>query len=262
MATVVIVHGGWGGAWEWTDVATGLRGRGHEVVTPTLAGMGERAGEPGEVRLAAHVDDVLRALDGREGVVLCAHSYGGIPVSAAADRLPGAVALLVYVDALVPRDGQSALDLLPPWFGHLVRAGLAAHGPAWRVPVPEEALPPAAGIGAEIRAGYVSRLRAQPARTFADAVRLGGALDRIPRAFVRCGATGAARLRDDPIAPFAARARAEGWPFRDLAAPHDPQLFDPHGTARALHAMATSLLPARPAAPDGAGGAPASTSGH
>ena len=43
IACFVIVHGGWGGGWEWTAVARALRERGHEVYTPTLTGMGERA---------------------------------------------------------------------------------------------------------------------------------------------------------------------------------------------------------------------------
>jgi len=55
----VIVHGGWGGGWEWTAVARALRERGHDVFTPTLTGLGERAhlGGP-EVGLGTHVEDV------------------------------------------------------------------------------------------------------------------------------------------------------------------------------------------------------------
>ena len=55
----MIVHGGWGGGWEWTAVARVLRERGHDVFTPTLTGMGEREhlSRP-EVGLATHVEDV------------------------------------------------------------------------------------------------------------------------------------------------------------------------------------------------------------
>jgi pimeloyl-ACP methyl ester carboxylesterase len=44
---------------------------------------------------------------------MCGHSYGGMPVTGAADRLAQLVALVIYIDALVPRHGQSAFDLLP-----------------------------------------------------------------------------------------------------------------------------------------------------
>ncbi len=43
MATFVLVHGAWGGGWCWKDVAPLLRATGHDVYTPTLTGVGERA---------------------------------------------------------------------------------------------------------------------------------------------------------------------------------------------------------------------------
>jgi hypothetical protein len=42
-ATVGVVHGGWGGGWEWTPVGRELGRRGHEVFTPTPTGPSERA---------------------------------------------------------------------------------------------------------------------------------------------------------------------------------------------------------------------------
>lgn len=40
MANIVIVHGAFGGGWEWREVAELLRARGHVVYTPTLTGYG------------------------------------------------------------------------------------------------------------------------------------------------------------------------------------------------------------------------------
>ena len=101
----MIVHGGWGGGWEWAAVARVLRTRGHDVFTPTLTGMGERAhlGRPG-IGLATHVEDVVAVLELEDlhDVVLCGHSYGGMPVSGAADLAAERIRLVVYIDALVP----------------------------------------------------------------------------------------------------------------------------------------------------------------
>jgi hypothetical protein len=134
----VIVHGGWGGGWEWTEVARSLRERGHDVFTPTLTGMGERAhlGHP-QVGLSTHVEDV---------------------------------------------------------------------------------------------------------------VAVTGAIDSVGRAFVRCtGDELGHDLGGDPIVPAAARARREGWLYRELVAPHDPQLADPVGTATALHELtATARIEPEP----------------
>jgi pimeloyl-ACP methyl ester carboxylesterase len=241
MATLVIVHGAFGGGWEWSDVARELRARGHEVFTPTLTGMGERFHLGPEVGLATHVADVVAVLEYEDlrSVVLCGASYGGMPVAGAADRAADRTALVVYIDALVPRDGQSVLDLVPEEFGAMVRAATDDRGHGW-MEVPEAILPPTELISAGSRAGYVGRLRPQPVGTFTEPVRLTGASDRIPRAFVRCTAA-EVDIGGDPIAPMAARARAERWTYREIAAPHDPQLFDPAGTAAVLHELAGSV---------------------
>ena len=237
IATFVVVHGGFGGAWEWTPVARRLRRRGHEVFSPTLTGMGERAhlAAP-DVGVHTHVDDVVAVLEMEDlcDVVLCAHSYGGIPVTGAADRVPKRIGMLIYVDALVPRDGQSALDLLPDWFTDEAQATADARG---RVPMPRVLEPPAGWIDESERNRYVRRLRPQPLGSFTEPVRLSGAADDVPTAFIRCTR---AAPHGDPIAAMAARARAHGWAYRELDAPHDPQLLDPDNTARILHELAVS----------------------
>ena len=235
MATLVVVHGGFGGAWEWTPVAALLRAHGHEVFTPTLTGMGERAhlAAP-EVGLATHVQDIVAVLELEDlrDVVLCAHSYGGMPLTGAADRLADRVGRLVYIDALVPRDGQCAFDLLPDWFEPEAQETADALG---RVPMPAVLEPPPGWIDEGERQSYVSRLRPQPLASFSERIELSGAVDALPTAFVRC-------TRDsppgDPIAAVAARAADAGWAYRELAAPHDPHVVDPTGTARVLHELA------------------------
>lgn len=241
MPTFVIVHGGFGGGWEWTPVARPLRQWGHEVFTPTLTGMGERYHLGPRVGMAHHVEDIVAVLEFEDlrDVVLCGASYGGMAVTAAADRVAPRIALVVYVDALVPRDGQTGLELLPEWFADTVRVVADEQGHGW-VPIPPAVLPPAGLIREAERARFVARLRPQPVATFTEAVRLTGAIDRLPRAFLRCTA-GDLDVGGDPIVPMAARARAEGWPYRELAAPHDPHLFDPAGTAAILHDLASTV---------------------
>lgn len=237
MATFVVVHGGFGGAWEWTPVAHRLRTRGHEVFTPTLTGMGERShlAAP-SVGVSTHVEDIVAVLvmEDLHDVVLCAHSYSGIPVAVVADRVPERIGLLIYVDALVPQDGQSAFDLLPVWFAAEARANADARG---LVPMPAVVAPPEGSIDEAERNRYVQRLRPQPLGSFAERVRLTGAGAGLPRAFVRCTA---AAPPGDPIAAVAARARAGGWGYRELNLPHDPQLFDPDVTAAVLDDLATT----------------------
>lgn len=239
IASIVIVHGGWGGGWEWTGVARSLRERGHDVFTPTLTGMGERAhlGHP-RVGLSTHIEDVVAVLELEDlhEVVLCGHSYGGMPVTGSADRAVDRIGLVIYIDALVPRHGQSAFDLLPATFAQLAETSATTSGDGWRVPIPSSLLPPEGWVSDDVRARYVARLRDQPLATFAEPVQITGAIESLRRAFVRCTGDELGReFGGDPIAPGAARARREGWLYRELVAPHDPQLTNPVGTASAIH---------------------------
>jgi pimeloyl-ACP methyl ester carboxylesterase len=206
VATFVIVHGAFGGGWEWTGVAAALRAVGHAVFTPTLTGMGERSHLGPEVGLGTHVQDVVGLLEFEDlwNVVLCGASYGGMAVTAAADRVPDRVSLVVYIDALVPQNEQSGLDLLPSAFGDAVRSRADARGHGW-VEIPDAALPPVGLIPETRRAHYVARLRLQPVATFTERVALTGAIERLPRAFLRCTA-GSLAAGGDPIGPMAARA--------------------------------------------------------
>ncbi len=115
MATYVFVSGGWHGGWCWKRVADRLRASGHEVFTPTLTGLGERAHllEP-SVDLETHIADVLAVMDweGLDDVVLVGHSYGGMVITAIADRVPERLVQVVYVDALWPVDGESVGDIV------------------------------------------------------------------------------------------------------------------------------------------------------
>ena len=110
MTTVVLVAGAWHGAWCWQRVLPALWRAGHTAVPVTLTGVGERAHQLSpRVDLGTHVEDVVAAVRAQEcrDAVLVGHSYGGIVVTGAADRLGEEVVRLVYVDAVVPTPGRS-----------------------------------------------------------------------------------------------------------------------------------------------------------
>ena len=241
--TFVIVHGGWGGGWEWTPVARLLREQGHEVFTPTLSGLAERGHIGPEVGLSAHVEEVAGLLEFEDlhDVVLCGASYSGMVITGAADRVPDRIRLLVYIDAFVPEDAQSTLDFMPQEFAGMVQAVTDERGHGW-LPFPDEFLPPHGLIRDEEREHYVSRLRDHPAASCSEPVQLTGEVERLPRAFIRCTG-GDADEGDDPFGAMARRARSAGWPYRELALPHDPHLFDPAGTAAVVGELASIARP-------------------
>ncbi len=112
MANIVLIHGAFHGGWCWRLVASLLRRAGHEVFTPTLTGLGERAHLIGPaVDLDTHISDIVNAIEMEEltDVVLVGHSYGGMPVTGAADRMADRLSALVFLDAVIPKDGQTAI---------------------------------------------------------------------------------------------------------------------------------------------------------
>lgn len=241
MATYVLVHGGWGGGWEWTGVAERLRSRGHVVFTPTLTGMGERAhlARP-EIDLETHVEDVRAVLwyENLDDVILLGHSYSGAVVTGVADRVPERLRRLVYLDAFVPLDGQSEVDCVPrAWAETLMLAPARDRGDGWRIPSPfreaDLALP------AETARWYAARLTDQPLATCTQPLRLtgdGGAA--VPRTYVHCVSEGE-DPRSDPFLPFAQRAQELGWDYRRLEAAHDAHVAVPDELVAILHDLAT-----------------------
>lgn len=117
MTTYVLIPGMCHGAWCFEDLAAQLQSAGHHVLAITLTGVAERAHlMPGAVNLDTHVTDVLAAIDNDSAaggqLVLVGHSYGGMVITGVADRIPDRVDSLVFVDAVVPHDGEACWDLV------------------------------------------------------------------------------------------------------------------------------------------------------
>ena len=114
MSTFVLVHGAWGGAHGFHLVRPLLQQAGHAVFTPSLTGIGERSHLTGpHITLTTHVRDVVNHVlyEDLNDVVLLGFSYGGMVVTGSLDHIGDRVRHLVYLDAFVPRDGQSLSDL-------------------------------------------------------------------------------------------------------------------------------------------------------
>ena len=110
MATYVLIHGSFHGGWCWEKVAALLEGAGHKVLTPDLPGMGTDQTDFAADCLnqwADAVADMVRAQD--EPVILAGHSLAGAVIAQAAERATEGVARLVFIAALLMRDGDAAM---------------------------------------------------------------------------------------------------------------------------------------------------------
>ena len=223
MATFLIVHGAWTGGWIWTRLRKLLNGTGHDVYTPTLTGLGERAHlAHAGVNLTTHVQDVLAVLEHEDlhDVVLLAHSYGGMVATAVLHHAPHRMRQAIYLDAFVPQDGQCLFDLLPAGAAERHRMAAAASPEGWHIPpqpLPDDTL-------AADAAWIVARRRPQPLHTFDEAVRLpiNGPLP--PRRYVYCTRSAPGDVFRTP----ARRAQVEpGWQSYVMDSSHSPHVTAP-----------------------------------
>jgi len=217
--TYVIVHGAWGGGWAFRRVEELLRARGHNVYRPTLTGLGERSHLAGpHVGLATHVEDVVNVLlfEDLRDVVLVGHSYGGMVITGVADRVPERVRSLVFLDALVPNDGESVLAALgtrAAWVKQMERDGLLV--PPW---VRADQPPP--------------KDVPHPLKSFTDPVSYKNeAAKRLPATYILTVEAGA---KTDDFDAQAERARARGWTVLRMQADHNPQRTAPEALVELL----------------------------
>ena len=205
-----------------------LRTRGHLLITPTYTGLGERShlAHP-DIDLETHIADVVGVLECEDlsNVNLIGHSYGGMVATGVADRARSRIAQLIYLDAFVPDDGDSALDLLPT----AVRAQRQA-GDGWRIP--PGPMPP--DTAAEDVAWCLPRRLPQPAKTFTQKLAMQGGPLTLPRHYIYCQR----HSPDDRFRRFYERATREGWGTHEIDSSHNPHITCPQTLADLLDRVA------------------------
>ncbi len=236
MANYVLVHGGWFGAWCWFKVVPLLQAAGHSVYTPSLAGVGEQAAllTP-EVGLDTHIQDVVSLIETEDlqQVILVGHSYSGMVITGVADRVPNRIAHLVYLDAVIPRDGQSLVDTMP-LIGTVLRREANKKGDGWRVNPPRGGT---FGIKQEPDMSFVrSRVTPQPLKTFLQPVHITHpeAVAAIPHTFIECTRRGAVVWLMRRIFMRGSVISEPGWDRRKLASDHIAMLLAPQALADLL----------------------------
>jgi pimeloyl-ACP methyl ester carboxylesterase len=234
VADFVLVHGAWQGAWCWRKILPVLWTRGHRAFAVTLTGVGDRAHHLSpSIRLTTHVDDVAAVVETEEltRAILVGHSYGGLLITAVADRLFERVAHLVYIDAIVPRSGESWSSIHDEPTRAARREGIAGEG----------AMPPldpsAYGLSGADAEWVRRRQRPQPGGMYDDALHFDEArVASLPRTFIDC---------ISPALPTLAisrkRARADpAWRVITIETGHDAMISAPERLLGILGDVAAS----------------------
>jgi pimeloyl-ACP methyl ester carboxylesterase len=223
MTTFVLVHGAWRGSWLWKRVRPLLQKEGHDVITPTLTGLADRSHllVP-DINLETHIDDVTNLFrwEDLSDVVLCGHSYAGSVIAGVADRIPGRIVALVYLDAFLLEDGESIHDTLPEAHRELQLKGAEAEGDGWKVPpIPAEVF----NVNSDDRDWVDRQCTPQPLATFQQPIRLRSKEDAVQNVTYILTTD----LPDSPFLPFFEKARARGWKTLTIATGHDAPIDNP-----------------------------------
>jgi pimeloyl-ACP methyl ester carboxylesterase len=230
--TFLVAHGAWSAGWAWKKMHPLMAAAGHRLITPTYTGLGEREhlANP-SIDLETQIQDVLGVIKFEQlnHFVLIGHSYGGMVATGVADRVPERISKLIYLDAFVPRDGQSLGELVGPEGSKRQRESAKAFD-GWRVPPSQ---PPADTSPDDVK--WIQALRMpHPLKCFETPVRLKNGDTKIPRAYIYCKRA----APGDVFRQFADRARKEGWNLIEMDASHSPHITAPEALTALLGSLA------------------------
>jgi len=211
--TCVLVHGAWGGGWDWKPVDQLLTADGDKVYRATLTGQGERSHLANtNIDLNTHIQDIVNIIQWEDlhDVVLVGHSYGGMVITGVADRVPDRIKRLVYLDAFVPNNGESA-DAIRGHTGIDLPATNGFIPPVWVKgnPPPPHDVP-------------------HPAKTFSQPIVLTNqaVAGRLPVTYILTVDPGKSP-EQDAFYPFYERAKARGWTAMVMEGDHNVQRSHP-----------------------------------
>ncbi|WP_409151096.1 alpha/beta fold hydrolase [Sphingobacterium sp. BS-2] len=212
-ATYVLVHGAWGGSWQFKKTAEKLEKLGAKVYRVNLTGLGERyhLANP-EVNLSTHIKDVINTIlfERLDSVILMGHSYGGMVVTGVADSIPERIKKLVYLDAFVPEDGESVAAYVKddPSASLLNSQDAAYVYPSWvkdTTAFPRDVPHPLASIKEAIHLKNPKRLQ-------------------IPTTYILTFEISQGGTEKDPFYFFSTRAKKYNWKVIEMEADHNPQI--------------------------------------
>lgn len=224
----VLAHGSWHGGWCWRPVADRLRAAGHRVFAPSYTGMGDRSHLLSKsITIDTFIDDLIRVIESEEleDVVLVGHSFGGVPITGVADRIPERIGHLVYFDSVILESGKDSFSNYPKEEAEarIAAAGKATGGLA--VPVPDP-LPPVWGI-ARGTPGYEwarRQLTPHPLGSYTTPLNLNNPIGNgLPKTYIHC---------TEPSHPVLQSSRElvksqAGWNWVGIAAPHEAHITHP-----------------------------------
>ncbi|MCF0062833.1 alpha/beta fold hydrolase [Dyadobacter chenwenxiniae] len=215
--TFLFVPGAWDGGWDYAKVDSILTANGDRVYRPTLTGLGERVhlSRPG-INLTTYINDILNLIrfENLHNVILVGHSYGGMVISGVAERVPDRIRQLVYLDAMVPNNGESAKDICGDLWGPMIKDSVFVYPFGFTKAVPPGDVP-------------------QPLGTFTEPIQIGNPLvKKIPAVFILMTKEGKSSPEHDKMGLL--RAKARNWKIFTFEGGHYSMREQPENLVKKL----------------------------
>ena len=239
MTNIVFVHGAWHGGWCWQKVTALMNPIDFHIYTPSLTGSGDRAHlrkylDPLYIDLDLHIQDIVQLMtyENLWDVVLVGHAYAGMVITGIADICPERLSNLVYINGVVPRDGESMLDQLEavrsPAFSEWIRNHLIDGDGFLPAPASHEEVERRWGITNKADLEWVfSNITPHPSASFSQKISIKtGFRDGLSISFVGSSESGFESVIE--------KVRLLNWDMHHIESGHDPMITNPEEVANIL----------------------------
>jgi len=227
MPTFILIHSPLVGLLTWMLVADELRQRGVNAIAPSLAAGGAGC----RPYWQDHATAVARALESvpvDQPLVLVGHSGAGPLLPAVGEAAGRPIAAYVFVDADIPQDGASRLDLAgSPESAERVRRQ-ASDGFLPNLWENEEVLRAVGIEDAELRRRFLAEVSKVPLAIYEEPLPVFAGWPDAPCGYLSF--TRSSRFYPQSIG----RAKREGWAYGEVDGGHFHMLVDPPAVADVL----------------------------
>ncbi|QHV93734.1 alpha/beta fold hydrolase [Spirosoma endbachense] len=219
--TFLLVHGAWSGGWDYAKVDAILSAKGDIVYRPTLTGLGERVHlSNAKINLSTYIADIVNVIkfEDLHNIILMGHSFGGMVISGVAEQVPDRISQLIYLDAMVPNNGESAQavcgDLWNVLIAPNIKDSLVLYPFGSTKPTPPTDVP-------------------QPLKTYTESLKLNNPLvKKIPTAYIVMTKNGKSDSATDKMGVN--RARARNWKVYNFEGGHYSMREQPYNLVKKL----------------------------
>lgn len=237
MKTFVLIHGACHGGWAWDKLKPKLEQAGYEVFAPTLPGCESPQTLIKEITLQDHVDAVINLIREKNlsNIILVGHSYAGLVITAVNEIIPERIAKLVFLDAYIPTNGKTGMEILTAQDQQSWQRMADQVGEGWQHPRDDKSIDLWGVTDPKVREWLLPRIVSFSLNFMKTPIFLSEHFVKVPKIYIRCTKPSYCY---DLMEPFYQEAQKAGWPIYKINSDHEPMLTATNELAQILLELA------------------------